>query len=410
MHIYVTRHGQVAEDTEYFDDNAALPKGEVPLSALGREQATRLGKFLAKQNFRGAIYASPLVRTMETAELIAEHTGSAIYPTHWMREYFGDQEFISAYRGLTVDELKAQFPHVAEDAILPYPWWSQTPDTVDGVRDRVIAAIDNLLAERGDTDEEILLVGHGKTAGAANIYLDLKRSGILWNCCVGMYDSKNQKNSYGKNIDFLPGQIVSSNKNMALDYKIPEDSLTPFAVTIPEKVITTKDFKILHIGDTHSATYAFYKHLIRLVKPNVIIHTGDTANEDKVSRDRDAVEPYLMKVKMLADILKEANCPVYWVPGNNDLPDEVARIAPYFHIVQPDSLLTIKGLTMCLAHSRDQFTKKAEFYLYGHGKTEKTYVDECRCMGEGTHCLNAEWSISVITLPQREIHHIENPC
>ena len=103
---YITRHGQVADDAEYINGNVSLPKGEVPLSALGREQAVLLGKFLKRRNFTGKILASPLWRTMETAELIATETGSSIYPVGWMHEIFADQEYIDEYNGSPLEKLR----------------------------------------------------------------------------------------------------------------------------------------------------------------------------------------------------------------------------------------------------------------------------------------------------------------
>lgn len=69
MRIYVARHGQVATDAQYHDGDYSLPKGEIDLSSLGRQQASLLGAFLKKRGFSGRIYASPLMRTMETAQL-----------------------------------------------------------------------------------------------------------------------------------------------------------------------------------------------------------------------------------------------------------------------------------------------------------------------------------------------------
>ncbi len=410
MKLYVTRHGQVADDAEYIDGNASLPRGEVPLSALGREQAVLLGKFLKKRNFSGKILSSPLWRTMETAELIAEETGAAIYPVGWMHEIFANQDYIDEYDGSPLEKLRAVYPHTAEDAVLAHPWWTLKAETSDDVKERVRAGIDALIAEFGDTDEEFLLVGHGASAGAANRYLDLKRGGVLWNCCIGMYDTKHPERNYGKNVSFLPGQMVTNNKVVSLEYPIDEGCQTPFGIQIPDEVKSTDSFKLLHIGDTHSATYSFYKQLIRLVKPDVIIHTGDTADEDKVGCDASVRESYLMKVKILADILKGANCPVYWVPGNNDLPDEVAKIAPFFKITEPDTVLEIEGTNICVSHAFAQITKKAEYYLYGHGTAADSFENELSLKGTGALCLNNMWSIQVITLPEKKIYHIETPA
>ena len=411
MKLYITRHGQVGLTADYIGGDATLPRGEMPLSDLGREQATLLGKFLARRNFKGIILSSPFWRTMETAELIAEETGSVIYPTPWMHEILCDIDWVSKYEGTPLSKLREWYPRIAEDATLEIPWWTPNVETHEDVAKRVRAGIDAILEQYKDTDEEILIVGHGASTGAANVYLDLKRGGFLWNCCLGLYDTKDPRRNFGKNVCFLPGQMVTNNKVHSTDFTFEADDRKPWGIQIPDEAIDAKEFKVLHIGDTHGGTYPFYKQLIRLVKPDVIIHTGDTADEDKVSWDTAAHEPYCRKVAVLAEILKEADCPVYWVPGNNDLPDRVAEIAPFFRILEPDSVVEIEGQRFCLTHSRDQITHNdADFYLYGHGTTlEETLEDELIFKGENAICLNALRSPSIITLPGKKLYHTIRP-
>lgn len=410
MKIYITRHGQVGINAEYINGNAALPRGEMNLSALGKEQATMLGKFLTKRNFHGKILASPLWRAMETAEAIAAETGSVILPTPWIHEIFMDEELLNAYRGSTIEQLKAWYPHVPKDAEIDYPWWPEKVESSADVMARVSAGIDALLAKYGDTDEEVLIVGHGASSGAADEYLDLNPDSMLWNCCLSMYDSKNPRSNYGKNVSFLPGQMVTNNKHSALDYAADKALEPPFDIRLPEELRNTKQFKLLHIGDTHSSSYSYYRKLLPMLKPDVIVHTGDTADEDKVGCDKSVVESYLKKATILAEILREANCPVYWIPGNNDLPDEIAKIAPDFTIVQPDTVLEIEGQTFCVAHSRDQITKKADFYLYGHVQVASEYFeDELRFMGKDALCLNVVRNIFVLTLPEKELYRLQRP-
>jgi len=166
----------------------------------------------------------------------------------------------------------------------------------------------------------------------------------------------------------------------------------------------------LHIGDTHGGTYPFYRQVIKLIKPDVIVHTGDTADEDKVGHDKSAWDSYFEKVSALSEILKEAGCPVYWVPGNNDLPDKVKGIAPFMNFNEPDSVIEIEGHSFCLAHSRDQITQKAEFYLYGHTtQNGETFEEELKAMGEDCLCFNALRGATVITLPEKKFFCIVRP-
>ena len=411
MRIFVTRHGQVATTAEYINGDVGLPKGEVPLSEMGRQQSTLLGKAMIKEKFQGVIYASPLLRTMETAELIAQETGSLIYPTPWMHEIFSDAESLEEYEGCNLEQLREYFPHIAPDATLEYPWWPKQVENHEDVRQRVVAGIEELLKRR-DTDEEYLLVGHGASTGAANIYLDLRRSGMLWNCCLGRYDSKHPERNMGKYIGFLPGNMVSANKTMAMDMTFEEDCLRPYNVQIPEQLLQMKDrkgCKVLHIGDTHSATYPFYKHLIQMVKPDIIIHTGDTADEIKAGRIPEVREKYLERVAGLFEILKDSDSTVYWVPGNNDLPEEVAKMAPFLHILQPNDILDIEGQRICVSHSREQIKVDADIYLYGHGIRAGSFEDEFGGgEGQGWY-FNNLWGVYVLLLPEKQFYRIEHP-
>lgn len=409
MKIYVTRHGQVALQTEYINGDVNLPKGETVLSSMGREQATLLGKMMKKMNFRGKILCSPLIRTMETAELVAREVDAPIYPAPWIHEIFPQQEFLDQYEGPTLEQLQTLFPHVAPDAELVYPWWPKKAENHEDVKARVIPAIDELLKQK-DSDEEILLVGHGASAGAANIYLNLKRNGYLFNCCLGLYDTKNPDRNFGKNICFLPGNMVSNNRNMAMDLTFPEDCTNPFGIEIPQELRESKGFKLLHIGDTHSGTYPFYCQLIKQVKPDVIIHTGDTADELKVGWDVSAWDTYTKHVQILFDCMKESGSKAYWVPGNNDLPDKIAEIAPFAEIVQPNTVLEIEGQRICVSHSREQIDNDADIYLYGHGcRLGETFEEELYASGPDRWHLNALRNSYGILLPEKKLFVIERP-
>ena len=67
MEIYLLRHAHAGNPDQWTRDDA-----ERPLSAKGRKQAERLGRFLAERGFKpSAIVTSPKVRAYQTAELVA---------------------------------------------------------------------------------------------------------------------------------------------------------------------------------------------------------------------------------------------------------------------------------------------------------------------------------------------------
>ena len=67
LEIYLLRHAHAGNPDQWTGDDA-----ERPLSAKGRKQAERLGRFLAERGFKpDAIVTSPKVRARQTADLVA---------------------------------------------------------------------------------------------------------------------------------------------------------------------------------------------------------------------------------------------------------------------------------------------------------------------------------------------------
>ena len=257
--------------------------------------------------------------------------------------------------------------------------------------------------------EDILLVGHAASAAAALEHLRLWDGGILWNCGLSMYDMENPENSFYNEIAHIPEKMVSCNKIMGADIGFDSSFTDLYPIEMPSKLRTEKSTKLLHIGDTHSETYLYYRQLIQMVKPDIIVHTGDTADEVKVGRIRGTEEEYLTKAQVILDILKAANCKVYWIPGNNDLPEEIAKIAPFIEVVWPDTVLRIEETDICMTHSKEQITKKADIYLYGHGKRAESAEAEKIVDGSDALYLNAVWNNRVCVLPKKEIYEFERP-
>src|SRR5512138_1921026 len=79
--LYLVRHG-ATESTQEDRFSGAL---DIPLSNEGREQAEQLARRLADEDIV-AIYSSPLIRTMETAKIIARPHALTPIPNDGLRE------------------------------------------------------------------------------------------------------------------------------------------------------------------------------------------------------------------------------------------------------------------------------------------------------------------------------------
>ncbi|MGV8857127.1 histidine phosphatase family protein [Rhodoglobus sp.] len=99
--IYLVRHGE----TDWNRQRRIQGSSDIPLNDTGRAQAKATGELLARRNWDG-IFASPLSRAMETAQIIAAETSLAEpipLPAVVERNY-GDAE------GRTDSEVDALYP------------------------------------------------------------------------------------------------------------------------------------------------------------------------------------------------------------------------------------------------------------------------------------------------------------
>ena len=105
MKLYFVRHGQTEANAQQVYDGQRL---NAPLTELGRNQAAAVGIKLRTLDI-GQIISSPLIRTRQTADIIAENMGnkpSIIFDDRLMEH---DNGALSGtpYRTVSIEELAA---------------------------------------------------------------------------------------------------------------------------------------------------------------------------------------------------------------------------------------------------------------------------------------------------------------
>lgn len=167
MDLVLVRH---AEPVRIVD---AGGPADPPLTDRGRRQAKAVADFLAEESF-DVIYASPLRRARETADVIAEPHGLDVAIEDGIAEYDRQSEFY-----IPVEELKR-----SDDPEIQAHWRALAEDRLEDVvadaatfRPRVVEAVERLVAEH--PGQRVLAVCHG---GVINVALaeviGLQRS--LW--------------------------------------------------------------------------------------------------------------------------------------------------------------------------------------------------------------------------------------
>ncbi len=122
---------------------------------------------------------------------------------------------------------------------------------------------------------------------------------------------------------------------------------------------------LLHVSDTPTSFYRPLKQLVSLLAPEIIVHTGDLADEVKIGICRRDLPLYIRRVRILAAFLDSPR--TYIVLGNHDNLEELRRVFPRSTLFPESALLRRKGVSMGLSHRAEDLPReKADFYLYGH--------------------------------------------
>jgi 2,3-bisphosphoglycerate-dependent phosphoglycerate mutase len=153
MILYFVRHGESEANVLHEVSNRGLRH---PLTERGRAQAKELAEAL-RPHTPALIFCSPLLRAMQTAEILSSTLGAPRTATGALREY--DCGIIE---GRSDDE--AWRLHADLFARWMRHEWNER--IADGesfldIQARFVPFVNSLSATYGQTDEQIVLVGHG---------------------------------------------------------------------------------------------------------------------------------------------------------------------------------------------------------------------------------------------------------
>jgi glucosyl-3-phosphoglycerate phosphatase len=163
------RHGQ----TLYNAEHRFQGQRDVPLNALGRAQAQRAARHLARLD-PAQIWSSDLIRASATAGYLAKLTGLEVHHDKDLRERHG-----GAWEGLTLSEIRERYP---DDLTA---WEPPGGETLETVADRTSAALSRI-ADAAEPGSVVVVAGHGAslTWGMSRLLgLDDRVTGGLGNCC-----------------------------------------------------------------------------------------------------------------------------------------------------------------------------------------------------------------------------------
>jgi broad specificity phosphatase PhoE len=153
--IWIARHGNRLDfvNPEWF--NTAERPYDPPLSEDGMVQANQLGQRLVGEGIKH-IFASPFLRTVQTANFVADVLDLCIKLESGLSEWLNPAWMQTDPERLSMQELQELFPRI--DSSYTSRVTAHYPETSHRVLERTAETAQRLTAE---FSEDILLVGHG---------------------------------------------------------------------------------------------------------------------------------------------------------------------------------------------------------------------------------------------------------
>lgn len=314
------------------------------ITDLGKEQAKYLGKYMKHLGFKGNIYTVNIPCAIDTANIIADLTDAKVV------------------------------------------LWDKKTENIT-------------------LKEDIMFTADEKTVKELTLYFKIPgKKRPVSNCSFSMIDTEGKMDSRYLDNAHLPYKLrtFDSVSQFDIDNKKVKDIMENKLV-IPEKIKTSLSTKILHIGDTGSYSYPYYKKLIEETKPDIIIHTGDFVDEVKAGRMINTEEEYESGVKTLSDIILNSGAKeIYIVCGNNDVKSVIEKYFYSAKILEPNTTIDLCGISCTFGHGHYEATNPAEWYFYGHGFTGENWSEDKNNIKKGICRFNAARNPSVIIMPERE--------
>jgi broad specificity phosphatase PhoE len=154
MQLLLIRHGQSRANIDHI-----IQDDDDPLTDLGRHQADLLGQYLAATREIVYLYASPLARARETAEIIGGHIGQEPLFESGLAEMSA-----GSAAGMSWDAWSEAFPEQAarlrtRARSLEDRW--EGGESGHEFMSRVLSAYDRIVEQHRASDDTVAVVSHG---------------------------------------------------------------------------------------------------------------------------------------------------------------------------------------------------------------------------------------------------------
>lgn len=170
-------------------------------------------------------------------------------------------------------------------------------------------------------------------------------------------------------------------------------------------VVQSSEVRLLHISDTPQTFFPALAVLIREVKPDVIIHTGDLVDNIKLQLYPASLYRYENEVRSLIAMLEaSAAKEIYIALGNHDNGEFLKSISHRIHYIDSVAQIQLQGVDFTVSHySKFVLSTPSSVNLYGHDLSLETQTTN------GQLFLNGISSINLLSLPSKTCRQFPYP-
>jgi predicted MPP superfamily phosphohydrolase len=177
------------------------------------------------------------------------------------------------------------------------------------------------------------------------------------------------------------------------------------SVYIPSELKSQSERLILHISDTPICFFSPLETLLKRLKPDYIIHTGDLVDNLKLQFSENLLSRYERSLKTIMTIMESSSAKqIYIVPGNHDRVNIIENFSTRSIIKESTSNINIEGIDIRIGHyAKEILSDSQEINLFGHD------LSLCSSNLENKLYLNGISSINIITTKSRRIFKLLYP-
>lgn len=161
-------------------------------------------------------------------------------------------------------------------------------------------------------------------------------------------------------------------------------------VWIPPDLVHRNEPCILHLTDTPAPFLSALPGLLRRLRPECVIHTGDLVDDIKLGLNPAYLNHYRVRIQPLLRALEGAGAQhIYLCMGNHDDPDTVSALAPWASVGRGPWRITFGVTELGIGHyASEALAAGGDYCLYGHNLDQPTDLSAKPIMLNGLEAIH----------------------